>query len=257
MNKLMRNHPRLWISLAVGCMIFFLLPERWSSVSRVLVCWNCGVSLFLALVFFWMVRLTAEQICMRYSEEDDSAPVILIVVTIAALLSLVAIVEPLATVKQATGTERIAHFALAALTLVNSWILVPTMFATHYADMFYSAQTRQSAGAFSGNARAGLLGLRLFLLHHRRRLSDGGCRDFERRRAQGGPCAYVDLVSIQSVHPGFRDQRHRGPHRRKLSTLARRLIGSLASDPVAPQPLQAPPVRPAATVRRAAGVVRR
>jgi uncharacterized membrane protein len=140
MNKLMRNHPRLWISLAVGCVIFFLLPERWSSVSRVLVCWNCGVSLFLALVFFWMVRLTAEQICMRYVEEDDSAPVILIVVTIAALLSLVAIVEPLATVKEATGAERIAHFALAALTLLNSWILVPTMFATHYADMFYSAQ---------------------------------------------------------------------------------------------------------------------
>jgi len=136
----MRNHPRLWISLAVGCVIFFLLPERWSSVSRVLVCWNCGVSLFLVLVFFWMVRLTAEQICMRYVEEDDSAPVILIVVTIAALLSLVAIVEPLATVKEATGAERIAHFALAALTLLNSWILVPTMFATHYADMFYSAQ---------------------------------------------------------------------------------------------------------------------
>jgi uncharacterized membrane protein len=34
---------------------------------------------------------------------------------------------------------RAAHFALAALTLVNSWLLVPVMFTTHYADMFYSA----------------------------------------------------------------------------------------------------------------------
>ena len=38
-----------------------------------------------------------------------------------------------------TGATRIAYGALAALTLVNSWLLVPTMFTTHYADMFYSA----------------------------------------------------------------------------------------------------------------------
>ena len=59
--------------------------------------------------------------------------------TIAAAFSLVAIVEPLATMRQVTGTERTAHFALAAITLINSWILVPTMFTTRYADMFYSA----------------------------------------------------------------------------------------------------------------------
>ncbi|HXA35410.1 MAG TPA: DUF1345 domain-containing protein [Steroidobacteraceae bacterium] len=143
MNKLVFYHPRLWISVAAGCVIFFFLPERWSTLSRVLVCWNCGVALFLTLIFYWMTRLTAEQICSRYIEEDDSAPVILAVVTIAAALSLVAIIEPLATMKQVTGTERIGHFALAALTLLNSWILVPTMFTTHYADMFYSANEEE------------------------------------------------------------------------------------------------------------------
>jgi uncharacterized membrane protein len=140
MNKLVLNHPRLWISVATGGVVYFLLPAHWSILSRVLVCWNCGVSLFLGLIFVWMMRLTAEQICSRYIEEDESAPIILLVVTIAAMLSLVAIIEPLATIKQVAGTERIAHFALAALTLVNSWILVPTMFTTHYADMFYSAK---------------------------------------------------------------------------------------------------------------------
>jgi uncharacterized membrane protein len=140
MNKLVFEHPRLWISVAAGCAIFFLLPERWSHLSRVLVCWNCGVMLFLVLIFIWMSGLTAKQICSRYIEEDESAPIILVVVTIAALLSLVAIIQPLATIKQVAGAERVAHFALAALTLLNSWILVPTMFTTHYADMFYSAK---------------------------------------------------------------------------------------------------------------------
>ena len=143
MNKLVRYHPRFWISVIAGAAIFFVLPSHWSVLSRVLVCWNCGVALFLILIFAWMTRLTAIQICSRYIEEDQSGPVILVVVTVAALLSLVAIVEPLATLKQTAGAERIAHFTLAALTLVNSWILVPTMFTTHYADRFYSAKENE------------------------------------------------------------------------------------------------------------------
>jgi uncharacterized membrane protein len=139
MNKLISYHPRLWISVAVACAIFFFLPEHWSRVSRLLVCWNCGVALFLVLIFVWMTGLSAQQICSRYIEEDETASIILVVVTIAAMFSLVAIVEPLATIKQVSGKDRIAHFALAALTLVNSWVLVPTMFTTRYADMFYSA----------------------------------------------------------------------------------------------------------------------
>jgi uncharacterized membrane protein len=138
--NLVRLHPRLWISVAVGCVVFFLLPAHWSALSRVLVCWNCGAMLFLCLMFVWMTRLTAEEICTKYIEEDESAPIILVVVIVAALLSLVAIVEPLASLKHVTGAERIGHFALAAITLVNSWILVPTIFTTHYADMFYSAK---------------------------------------------------------------------------------------------------------------------
>jgi len=143
MTKLLRYHPRFWISVIAGVAIGFLLPGHWSVLSRVLVGWNCGVDLFLVLIFVWMSGLTAQQICSRYIEEDESAPVILVVVTIAALLSLVAIVEPLATLKRAAGAERIAHFALATVTLVNSWILVPTMFTTHYADRFYSAKENE------------------------------------------------------------------------------------------------------------------
>src|SRR5882724_7160018 len=114
MHKLISNHPRLWISVAAACAIFFFLPEHWSRVSRLLVCWNCGVALFLVLIFVWMTGLSAQQICSRYVEEDETASIILVVVTIAAMFSLVAIVEPLATIKQVSGTDRIAHFALAA-----------------------------------------------------------------------------------------------------------------------------------------------
>jgi uncharacterized membrane protein len=139
MKDLFLGHPRLWISFIAGVLLFFFLPHDWSILSRVLVCWNGGVILFLTLIYIWMTRLTAEQICTKYIEEDETAPFILFVVVIAAVASLFAIVEPLATIKQVSGSVRAAHFALAALTLISSWLLVPTMFTTHYADMFYSA----------------------------------------------------------------------------------------------------------------------
>jgi uncharacterized membrane protein len=140
MRKLFFEHPRLWISVIAGTALFFFLPGQWSILSRVLVCWNGGAILFLVLIFIWMTRLTAAQICSKFIEEDASAPIILVVVTLAAMLSLVAIVEPLATIKQVTGSVRAAHFTLAALTLIDSWVLVPTMFTTHYADLYYSVK---------------------------------------------------------------------------------------------------------------------
>jgi uncharacterized membrane protein len=139
-KRLFSYHPRLWISAGLGAAIFPFLPQHWGILSRVLVCWNVGVALFLLLVIIWMLSQTAEQICTRFVEEDESAPFLLVFVTVAALLSLAAIIEPLATMKQVSGAMRAAHFALAALTLVNSWFLVPIMFTTHYANMYYSAK---------------------------------------------------------------------------------------------------------------------
>ena len=139
MRGLLRYHSRIWIGLVAGTATGWALPAQWPALDRVLVGWDAGVTLFLALVYLWMTSLTAEQICSRYVEEDESGPIILVVVTAAALLSLVAIVEPLASMRHAVGADRIAHFCLAAATLAASWLLVPTLFTTHYADMFYSS----------------------------------------------------------------------------------------------------------------------
>ncbi|MDA8350741.1 MAG: DUF1345 domain-containing protein [Pseudomonadota bacterium] len=130
---------RFWSALTFGIATFFCLPESWTFISRLLVSWDSGVTLFLLAIYLWMTRLTADQIQSRYMEEDPSGPVILVFVIIAALLSVLAIVEPLATLRHVPHGIRIWRVALAAVTLVDSWLLVPTMFTTHYADLFYSA----------------------------------------------------------------------------------------------------------------------
>lgn len=136
---MLRYHPRLWIATLFGVAVFFCLPAHWTLISRVLVCWNCGVLLFLVLIGLWMTSLDANQISQRCIEEDSSATFILVVVTIAAMLSVLAIVEPLAGLRHQAGAERIWHFVLALVTLIDSWLLVPTVFTTYYAGLFYSA----------------------------------------------------------------------------------------------------------------------
>jgi uncharacterized membrane protein len=151
--KLLHRHLRLWIALALGVAGFFFLPPRLSLVSRMLMSWDFGVILFLVMIFVWMKRLTAEQICSRYVEEDSSGPVILAAFTAAALLSLVAVIDPLATIRHASHLERVWRFALAAVTLIASWLLVPTMFTMHYADMFYSTTPKDRPLSFPNTER--------------------------------------------------------------------------------------------------------
>jgi len=133
------QHVKLLISIAVGLILFFVLPASWSTLARVLVSWNGAVMLFLTWVFVWMRHLSADELHAKYKDEDEAAGVILVTVVCAALLSLVAIVALLSTVKQVTGFNRALHICLAAFTIVTSWLLVPTMFTLHYADAFYSA----------------------------------------------------------------------------------------------------------------------
>ncbi len=132
------RHVKLLTSIGAGVVLFFLLPGDWSLLARVLVSWNAGVAFFLVWVFAWMSACTAEQLYIRYKEEDETAVIILVTVICAALLSLVAIVLMLSTVKQVSGLEKVMHVSLAAATVVSSWLLVPTMFMLHYADEYYS-----------------------------------------------------------------------------------------------------------------------
>jgi uncharacterized membrane protein len=145
---MMPRHVRLYGSLLAGAALFFALPLSWPVVSRVLVSWNTAVLLFLGLVYAWMPGLTAKQICAKYVEEDEAAPVILIGGIAAAVLSLVAIVALFSSIKEFSGVERTAHFVLSALTIVTSWTLVPTMFTLHYADMYYSVKPENRPLAF-------------------------------------------------------------------------------------------------------------
>jgi uncharacterized membrane protein len=137
-NMLVWNHSKLWMALAVGIAVVLASPTHWGMIGRILSGWNGALLVLLPLTYFKLRRLDSRQLRDHYEEEDPTAPVIMIVVVTAAILSLIAIVSLLSTLKQVQPPERAAHLALATLTIANSWAIVHTMFAIHYADMYYS-----------------------------------------------------------------------------------------------------------------------
>jgi uncharacterized membrane protein len=138
-DMLIWNHTKVWVATLVGVVLAVALPSRWSVVSRVLTGWNAAaIFILVPLTYFRMRRLDARQLRAHYQEEDPTAPVIVVFVIAAALLSVAAIVALLATAKHVAPAERVAHLVLATLTIVTSWLLVHMMFTLHYADIYYS-----------------------------------------------------------------------------------------------------------------------
>jgi uncharacterized membrane protein len=137
-DMLVWNHVKVWVATAAGVIVAVALPAHLSLISRLLTGWNGALLILVPLTYFRLRRLDAGQLRAHYEEEDPTAPVIVVVVVAAALLSLLAIVSLLSTLKQVAPGARFSHLLLATVTIVNSWLIVHTMFTIRYADMFYS-----------------------------------------------------------------------------------------------------------------------
>lgn len=128
--------PRLICATLVGLVGGVCAPGEWQWVGRTLVGWNTGVYVYLLLILTMMARADAGRVRTIAARQDETAYVSLVLLSGAALMSLVAIVFELATVRQSVSTHAV-HVLLTAITVIGSWVFIPTVFGMHYAHVFY------------------------------------------------------------------------------------------------------------------------
>jgi uncharacterized membrane protein len=134
--RIVRARPRLFWPAAVGAGVTGLLGlTSWPAATRLLVGWDVGVVLYLALVAHVMWRSDVERIRNRAMLEDEGQLAILVLTVLAALASLGAIFAELGAA--ASGGPPALRVAHAALTIFLSWAFIHTIFALHYAHEFY------------------------------------------------------------------------------------------------------------------------
>ena len=88
--RIARGHAKLWLAIALGCVVYVALPGAWWTVTRMLIGWNTGVALYLALALTMMAAPVSE-IRKHAAAQDEGAFVIMVLVVIAAMASLGAI----------------------------------------------------------------------------------------------------------------------------------------------------------------------
>ncbi|MEE9651859.1 DUF1345 domain-containing protein [Enterobacter soli] len=128
---------RLLVAILAGVICFLALPPEQGYLQRLLIGWNVLAWLYLFFLWFRMLRTDVKDIPHIARMQDESAGLVLGMMILGCLVSILAILIELTSLKHLTGTPRVLHLLLTGTTLAVSWALLPTSFAMHYAHHHY------------------------------------------------------------------------------------------------------------------------
>jgi len=127
---------RILLAVIVGALVAWATWSRLPFPFQLAVGWIVGVVAFLGSTAIVVSKATPDRMRARARKQDPLWPVILTVVVIAAVVSLVALGFMLGQ-KGGTGMGAGARILIAGLAVLCSWTLTHTMFALHYAHLYY------------------------------------------------------------------------------------------------------------------------
>lgn len=124
------------------------VPLPISGETRGLLGWCVAVSVYLVLAWWLAETFDAERTRERAQQQDQSSPLLFVVLVVAGLASVVAIVEMLQNIKDLKESQRAWHIGLSMLALALSWLLIQMTFAFRYAHRYYQEEiSNKVAGA--------------------------------------------------------------------------------------------------------------
>jgi uncharacterized membrane protein len=130
------QRPYLLTAIGIGLVCYFIgglwMPRI---ITRLLIGWDAGAISFLLLALNIARCDDPEEMRRRACKHDAGSRSILLITVLASVASVGALVAELSDAKaHPTGNLRVA---LAALTVVVSWLFVQAVFALHYAHVYY------------------------------------------------------------------------------------------------------------------------
>lgn len=133
-----RGRPRMLVAAAVGLTAGVLVPGEHSALTRALIGWNVGVWLYLVLIAGSMFAADHGRTRAIAIAAKEGAFAVSTTLVAAAFASLAAVIFELATTKSAGGGHHeLPRVLLTLVTVIGSWLLIPTLFTLNYASMYH------------------------------------------------------------------------------------------------------------------------
>lgn len=142
LHRFVRNRLHLSLAIAFGTLVGIALPDSWQLITRLLVAWNAAVWAYLLAMGWMMTRADHHKVRMMAARQDEGAALVLATLSVAAIISLVAITSQLLALKNVPADEKALHYGFTVITLLGSWFLVGTLFCLHYAHIYYVSQAK-------------------------------------------------------------------------------------------------------------------
>jgi uncharacterized membrane protein len=143
-----RYRPRAVIALVIGVIAAILVPYEFRPIVRGLVGWDITVWLYLLLIWIQMARAHQDKVQKLAEREDENAGMVLLIISLAAMASIVAIVVELAAAKNMGFRSAFPNYLLTGITMIGAWFLIPTIFTLHYARHYYRSSSEETSLKF-------------------------------------------------------------------------------------------------------------
>ncbi|WP_423007141.1 DUF1345 domain-containing protein [Undibacterium sp. JH2W] len=127
------------LTLGLGTLAALVLPASTSLITRALCGWNVGVWAYLVLMGWLMTCADKHKVRQMAQQEDESAVAVLVLLSLAASISLLAIIHELSGTAGLGREARAIKYLFATCTVLGSWLLLGVIFCFHYALQFYSS----------------------------------------------------------------------------------------------------------------------
>ena len=135
--RVIQGRPRLFIGMLSGLAAAPLLPQGLSGSTRVILAWDIGVIVFLALSTFLFTIERLDRIAADAAAQEEGEWTIFWLTLAAVAFSFAAIIDEFAGSRAMTPPQRDLRVILVAATLLVSWLMTHATFAFRYAHEYY------------------------------------------------------------------------------------------------------------------------